>query len=54
MENVESRGEDQWLAKIASEYDGGLPYQNETELFYGFRKRLPRRKMMKNASNIGR
>lgn len=39
MENAESRGEDQWLAKIASEYDGGLPYQNGTEVILWLQKK---------------
>ena len=32
MENVELKSEEQWLAKIASEYDGSLPYPNVTEV----------------------
>ncbi len=32
MENEELMHEEQWLAKIASEYDGSLIYENETEV----------------------
>jgi len=32
MENVELKREEQWLAKIACDYDDILPYQNETEV----------------------
>ena len=44
MENDELKreelwlGEEQWLAKIASEYDGSLPYQNETEVILWLRR----------------
>ena len=39
MENVELKREEQWLAKIASEYDGSLPYQNETEVILWLQKK---------------
>jgi hypothetical protein len=39
MENVEFKREEQWLAKIASEYDGSLPYQNETEVILWLQKK---------------
>ena len=39
MENVELKREEQWLAKIASEYDGSLPYQNETEVVLWLQKK---------------
>jgi len=31
--------EEQWLEKLASEYDGSLPYQNETEVILWLQKR---------------
>ena len=31
--------EEQWLAKLASEYEGNLPYQNETEVIMWLQKR---------------
>ena len=39
MENVEPKREEQWLAKIASEYNGSLPYQNETEVILWLQKK---------------
>ena len=39
MENVEFKRDEQWLAKIASEYDGSLPYQNETEVILWLQKK---------------
>jgi len=39
MEDVKPGHDEQWLAKIASEYDGSLPYQNETEVIIWLRKK---------------
>ena len=39
MENAELKREEQWLAKITSEYDGSLPYQNETEVILWLQKK---------------
>ena len=39
MEDVEPKRDEQWLAKIASEYDGSLPYQNETEVILWLQKK---------------
>ncbi len=33
-------GEERWLAKIASEYDGSLPYQDETEVILWLRGKV--------------
>ena len=39
MGDQELKHEEQWLAKIASQYDGNLPYQSETEVILWLRKK---------------
>ena len=38
MENEERILEQKWLEKLASHYDGNLPYQNETEVILWLKK----------------
>jgi len=39
MEKENHIREDQWLTKLASDYDGNLPYHNETEVILWLQKR---------------
>ena len=51
MENEEIRPKEQWLEKLAFEYDGILPYRNETEIVLWLKKKAAEAKNSEESKN---